>query len=613
MKMLKTILNAALLGVGMMAGAFCVSVSAAPPNVIIVLTDDQGYGDLSCHGNPVLKTPNLDRLHGDSVRLTNFHVSAVCAPTRAALLSGRDHARVGVWTTVGDRAMMFADHKTLADCFAANGYRTAMLGKWHIGAAPPYQPWDRGFHDVLYQPGGVLAATQDWWNNECWNDTYIRNGKPEKVEGYRTDVWFDEAIRWMTERREKEEPFFLYLATPSPHAPHMVPKKYAEPYKAYDDKSLGAKGLVADHYGMIANIDENMGRLDAFLQESGLRENTMVIFMTDNGGTAGVRIWNAGMKGGKGSSFEGGHRVPCFVRWPAGGLSGGRDVDALALHVDWFPTLAELCGLRTPEGWKSDGMSLSPWLKGSTEAFPQRQWIVNCSGGHYYPEPEKSKWHCAVMRGKWRLIGRNWLYDVEADPAQENNVAKEHPELLKEMRAAYEDYWAEVFPNRQDFRPVRIGAPEDGVVKLTSRDWRSTNDEPAYAQGYVRHGKPARGFWVVDAVSDGVYEFELRRWPKEADTPIRSGLPLRKEKFMYFPPGKALPIREARLQVDDAPVEAAAVSLEDKAIRFRLPLSKGQHRIEATFLDEAGETLCGAYYIYMGPTARQSLPLPRTP
>jgi len=426
--------------IGTVLGLACVAESngqsplASSPNVILVMTDDQGYGDLSCHGNPVLKTPNLDKLYQESVRLTDFHVSPVCAPTRASLMAGRDSIRAGIWTTTTDRSMLFAGLPTVAEAFAANSYRTAMYGKWHLGAVPSCRPQDRGFQESLYEPGGMIGMAVEAWGNDVIDPTYQHNGIPKRFKGYRTDIWFKEAMKWMKQRQDKGEPFFAYIATLAPHGPHWVPARYSEPYRHLDNP--GQRRGVADFFGMIANIDENMGRLEAFLQSSGLRENTILVFMTDNGGTAGVRIHNAGMKGRKGSLLEEGHRVPCFVRWPAGGIGGGKDLSPLTSHLDWFPTFVELCGLKNGVPEDLEGFSMAALLRGETDRMPTRYLFQRSDhskvkqGASYRPAREDT----AVLSDQWRFVNDAELYDIHADPGQEHDLAGEHPCQLRRAR-----------------------------------------------------------------------------------------------------------------------------------------------------------------------------------
>jgi arylsulfatase A-like enzyme len=284
------------------------------PNVLLIMTDDQGYGDFACHGNPILKTPNLDRLHAASVRLTNFHVDPTCSPTRSALMTGRYSSRTGVWHTVMGRSLLCRDEVTMADVFTASGYKTGIFGKWHLGGNYPYRPGERGFGEVLtFGGGGAIGNTPDVWGNNYFDDTLRHNARLEKMSGYCTDVFFAAATRFIEEN--KDRPFFCYLPTNAPHAPYNVAERYSKPY--WD---RGVPEQRANFYGMIANIDENVGRLLDRLRELKLEENTLVVFLTDNGTAAGTDAkgggFNAGMRGFKGSEYEGGHRVPCFFRWP---------------------------------------------------------------------------------------------------------------------------------------------------------------------------------------------------------------------------------------------------------------------------------------------------------
>jgi len=373
------------------------------PNVVLVMTDDQGYGDIHCHGNEVIVTPNLDRLHGQSVRLTNFHVDPTCSPTRSALMTGHYSTRTGVWHTIMGRSILGRHETTIADVFSGSGYKTAIFGKWHLGDNYPYRPQDRGFGEVLIHGGGGVGQGPDYWGNNYFDDTYFHNGKEEKFKGYCTDVWFDGALKFI--EANKDRPFFCYIPTNAAHSPYNVAEKYSKPYQ---DK--GVNRSQAAFYGMITNFDENMGRLMKRLKELGLEENTILIFMTDNGTSGG---YAGGMRGKKGS------RVPFFVRWPAGGLEGPGDVDKLSAHVDVLPTLISLCGLKKPKGVKFDGASLAPLLKGKGRRWPDRTLLVH-SQRIEYPE----KWRkSAVMTQRWRLINGKELYDIQADPVQKNNIA----------------------------------------------------------------------------------------------------------------------------------------------------------------------------------------------
>ena len=390
------------------------------PNVILVITDDQGYGDVGVHGNSMIKTPNLDKLHSVSVRLTDFHVDPTCSPTRSALMTGRYSTRTGVWHTIMGRSIMNGSELTIAEVFRSAGYVTSMYGKWHLGDNYPCRPQDQGFDETFCHGGGGVGQTPDYFGNDYFDDTYFRNGKPEKAEGYCTDVWFKEALAFIEKNREK--PFFAYLSTNAPHGPFLVADSYKKPYL-----QNGVQPTMASFYGMITNIDENMGLLLKRLDELKLKDNTILIFMTDNGTAAGAsrrrgnkkagKAWpgfNAGMRGQKGSSYDGGHRVPFFIHWPAGGLHGGRDLDTLSAHIDILPTLAELCGIKHPVAGAPaiDGKSLAPLLKGKEPAWPDRTLFVHSQR----LEQVKKGRNNAVLTKRWRLVNNKELYDITADP-----------------------------------------------------------------------------------------------------------------------------------------------------------------------------------------------------
>lgn len=338
------------------------------PNVIVVMTDDQGYGDLSCHGNPKLKTPEMDKLHSESVRFTNFHVDPTCSPTRGALMTGKYSHRVKVWHTIAGGSYLRASEMTMADIFKASGYRTGMFGKWHLGSNYPYRPMDRGFDEWLGQGDGGTGTLDDWFDNDRVNDHYWHNGEREQRDGYVTDVFFDAAIDFIA---QNDKPFFVYLATYMPHSPHTLPNK------SWTDKY---RSKVSDReayfFAGIERIDWNLGRLRRMLEQSGKAQNTIVIFMTDNGGTAGVNLFNAGMKGHKGSWYEGGHRVPFFIHWPNGKLKYGSDVEDLTAHIDVLPTLIDLCGLTPDRRVDFDGRSFKQQLFQPEMDMPERVLFV---------------------------------------------------------------------------------------------------------------------------------------------------------------------------------------------------------------------------------------------
>ena len=559
----------------MVLSAASTSLAAERPNVILVITDDQGYGEVAAHGNTMIQTPYLDRLHSQSVRLTDFHVDPTCSPTRSALMSGRYSTRTGVWHTIMGRSLMSTGEVTLAEMFRAGGYRTGMFGKWHLGDNYPNRPQDQGFDEVFCHGGGGVGQGPDYWGNDYFDDTYFRNGTPEEAAGYCTDVWFDNALAFI--ERNRQQPFFAYIATNAPHGPYNVAEKYSQPYV---DK--GVPQPMANFYGMITNIDENMGKLMKRLDQWGLDDDTILIFMTDNGSAAGWRAkkgegtwpgFNAGMRDGKGSEYDGGHRVPFFIRWPAGNLSAGRDVDQLSAHVDVLPTLADLCVIALPAGLPRDGTSLVPALRGDADALRDRTLFVH-SQRIEYPE----KWRkCAVMTDRWRLVNGQELYDIEADPGQQKDLAADHADVVGKLREAYEGWWKSLSRVFDGYVRIGIGAEAQPQSLLHAHDWHVTDGGCPWSQSAVRGGQMGNGFWAIDVVRTGTYEITLRRWPEQEPGSIEA--------------------TKARLKIGDfdqqQPLDPAATEAT-----FTVPLAAGPTQLETWLTLENGKTR-GAYFVYI--------------
>jgi len=487
--------------------------TAKRPNVVLVMTDDQGYGDLSCHGNPLLNTPALDALYSSSLRLTNFHVDPTCSPTRAALMTGRYSIRTGVWHTIMGRSILRKDERTMADLFSEAGYSTAIFGKWHLGDNAPYRPQDRGFQEVLIHGGGGIGQTPDAWGNDYFDDTYSHNGKQKAFTGYCTDVWFDGALEFIEANQDR--PFFAYLPTNAAHGPFLVAERYSKPFR-----NKGVPSPRAEFYGMIVNIDENMARLERHLEKLGLADNTILIFMTDNGTAAGMRGsggFNAGMRGTKGSQYEGGHRVPCFIRWPAAGIEGGRDVDQLAAHVDLLPTLIESCRLTAPANLALDGRSLLPLLTGRGTWKPRTLFVDSQRIEH----PEKWR-KSAVMTDRWRLIDGRELYDRQADPGQQRDIAAENKKTVIQLRAEYENWWDDVSVRFDEYVRIELGSAQTESVQLTCHDWHAPIEQVPWNQTHVKQLLPGNGFWAVDVHHAGRYEFTLRTRPLKLAHPLKA-------------------------------------------------------------------------------------------
>ncbi len=554
--------------------------SRRPPNVIIVMTDDQGYGDLSCHGNPVLKTPNLDRLHGQSVRFTNFHVDPLCSPTRSALMTGRYAARTGVWATIMGRSLLRREETTLANVFASAGYRTGIFGKWHLGDNYPFRPQERGFGECLVHGGGGVGQTPDFWGNDYFDDTYFRDGRPEAFRGYCTDVFFREALRFI--ERSRHRPFFLYLATNVPHWPYRAPDAYLQPYRG-----KAASDDMAAFYGMIANFDENMGRLLRRLDDWNLARDTIVVFLTDNGTAAGIARqtdsgfagFNAGMRDPKGSPYDGGHRVPCFLRWPGGGLTGGRDIPHLAAHFDLMPTLIELCKLKPPQGILFDGRSLTPMLAGGVlpPSLQERELVVQVQqrqeNGRWMMDEPRPWIRSAVLTQQWRLIDGAHLYDIQADPGQQDDRAARHPDVVRRLRGVYEQWWQDVSFRFGEFNPIVLGSPREDPARLTCMDWHGP--VVPWNQPMVRELPEANGFWAVEFEREGDYQFTLRHQPAEEEIPLRAAA--------------------AEVEVDGRRV-SASVPEGARSVTLRMRLPRGPARLQ-TRLRERGGAERGAFYL----------------
>ena len=543
------------------------------PNVILVITDDQGYGDLGCHGNKVIQTPHLDKLHQQSIRLTDFHVAPCCTPTRTQLMTGRDAVRTGAWGTTWGRSLPRPDEKMVAEVFKAGGYRTGMFGKWHLGDNYPYRPEDRGFEEVLRHGGGGVGQSPDFWGNDYFDDTYCHNGTWKKHKGYCTDVWFDGAMSFI--EANKGSPFFAYLSTNAPHSPYLVAEKYKKLY-------AGKKNVPnAAFYGMITNIDENMGRLIKKLKDLSLEDNTILIFLTDNGTSAG---FSAGMRGRKGSFHEGGHRVPCFIRWPGGGLAAPGDIDTLAQCQDLAPTLLGLCGLKAPAGVKYDGMDISPLLRGKEQDPSGRMLVVQYSQTTAPPP----KGRATVMTQRWRLVGGRELYDIQADPGQRKNVAAAHPDVVRKLRDHYEKWWRQVSRRFDDVSHIVIGSDRENPSCLTGFDWLGASQRNPWNQGHVRSGHVANGYWAVQVERDGTYEFALRRWPAQVNKPIVAAIA----------GGRAIKATKARLKIADVD-QTIDIAADTVAATFRLKLKAGKTRLQTWLIDDKSKASRGAYFVYV--------------
>lgn len=482
--------------------------------MLFVICDDLALGDLACHGNPHVRTPHLDAVHGQSTRLTRYCSGPVCTPARAALMTGRYPYRTGAIDTYLGRSMLHPDEVTLAEVLRRAGYATCLSGKWHLGDCHPMRPEDKGFAEALYHLGGGLRqpANHDYPDDSYFNPLLMHNGQPQRHDGYCSDVFTDHAISFIEAQRRK--PWFCYLAFNAPHSPFEVDEALAEPYR-----DAGLPEAWARLYAMVENIDTNVGRVLGKLDELGLAEDTVVIFTSDHGPCGSANVdgqprYNAGLRGIKGGVYEGGLRVPCFVRYPKR-IGAGTDVDRIANPIDWLPTLASLCGAtrRVPGDRAIDGVDLTPLLVGEASAsdWPDRELFVQWHRGDV---PRRYR-NCAVItqRYKWCRPGESGvdeLYDVEADPCETMDLSGSMPEHGEAMRAAYDAWFDDVSRTRgqtpaENFAPPRIivGSDASRRVVLSQQDWRSE-------QGEHFMDDTKRGHWLIDVAAEGPYDITVR-------------------------------------------------------------------------------------------------------
>ena len=446
---------------------------AKPPNVVLLLIDDMGHGDIAAHGNPVLNTPNFDQLYNESARLTNFAVSPTCSPTRAALMTGSHEFLVGVTHTISPMNFLDPRAVTIASLFQKKGYKTGIFGKWHLGQIDHYGPWFRGFDETLTVPGDA--------QNSHIDPVLLTNREERKFQGYREDILFRKAMKFIA--ANKDSAFFCYIPTYSPHGPNIAPETYCQPYEGYVNPERPDGEYSACFFGQIANVDENIGRLRSVLDSLGLSDNTLIIAINDNGGTRGVDTFNSGMRGLKTTPWRGGTRAYSFWKWGDHFPAGDRNV--MSGHIDVFPTLAELCELEvTPEVTEQlQGNSLLPVLEDPAAKLDNDRMQITHIGRWSNPEHWRDHKYagCSVRWGNYTLVrhepcedpacgtcmtakrrgidkvrpnytsnsdhyilttpGEWALYDIEADPHQDINIAKDYPDIVQKMSDYYDSWW----------------------------------------------------------------------------------------------------------------------------------------------------------------------------
>ncbi len=577
------------------------------PNIIIVVTDDQGYGEFSINGNPIADTPHIDRLASQGIRFTDFHVAPMCTPTRGQLLTGLDAFRNGAINVSSGRTLLRPELPTIADIFAAADYRTGLFGKWHMGDNFPFRPEDRGFEEAIWFPSSHINSTPDYWDNDYFDDIYIHNTQRRQFHGYCTDVFFDEAMDWMQKQAEVGDNFFTFIALNSAHWPWFVPDEYRQPIRdAMTENPESVTGLsdkrredLVSFLAMGANIDYNMGRLQQFLTDSGLEENTIVIFTTDNGSTFGPEYYNAGMQGKKTTLWEGGHRVPLFLRWPGGNIGGNRSIDELCHIQDLLPTLTEFAGIKNlPKDL--DGISLAPLLRGDVTELEDRMLVINYSRMPHFKVtytgenpaiPRKEG--AAVLWKHWRLLEDRMLFDVSKDLHQDHDVAAQHPEVVAKMRAHLDEWWQGVKDTVLEPQRVIIGDDRENPMLLTACEWLDVFIDQ---QIQVRRGVQANGIWHLKVAQAGTYQLTLSRYPPESGLKLRDAPQEVKVTDGTFVAGPAFDIATARLQIGDHILEKSVYE-DVENISFELSLSKGDTTMQTWFIDPRGEDIVGAYYV----------------
>ena len=495
------------------------------PNVIVIMSDDQGGGDYGFMGNEIIRTPELDVMAKRSGLLTKFYVSPVCAPTRASLMTGRYNYRTRCIDTYVGRAMMDPAEVTIAELLRAADYRTGIYGKWHLGDNYPMRPMDQGFEDSLIHRGGGIGQPSDPIGAEgkYTDPTLIKNGVETPMKGYCTDIYFDGAMDFIEAAAKRKENFFTYIATNAPHGPyHDVPEKLYQEYLKVDFRPIminknpnparlkSETDKLARICAMITNIDENVGRLFRKLDQLGLRENTIVLYLNDNGPNSMRYVGN--MRGMKTHIDDGGVRSPLVFHWPAQ-VKARKTSDILCAHIDLMPTLLDACKVKIPAKLKIDGRSFLPLLTGDNAPWPKRQVVLQSHRGNV---PQLYH-HFALHEEPWKLVhptgfGKESfagepkleLYDLSEDPRQQNNLATHRPKVFQRLKKNYEDWFADVSSSREDnYAPPRIviGTKHEPRSVLTRQDWRHVTGRP--------WGRDSNGFWLLEAPEPGAYEVEV--------------------------------------------------------------------------------------------------------
>lgn len=495
------------------------------PNVILIMTDDQGIGDFGFNGNPYVKTANLDKLASESLNLTNFYVSPVCAPTRASLMTGRYSERTGVYDTYNGGAIMSQEEVTIAEILRDSGYKTGIFGKWHLGDNYPYRPIDQGFDEALVHRGGGIGQPGDYANyfagdSSYFNPVLFRNGKPTETSGYCSDVFSNAAMDFIKGHNSsgEDKPFFVYLSYNAPHTPLQLPQEYYDMYKdiefdvnafAMEDeavKNMSERDIEAAKrvYGMVTNIDDNIGKLMDVLKNEDLEQNTIVVFLTDNGPQQ-VR-YKLGLRKRKSSVYSGGVRVPCLIRYPQK-FQEKRDMNTRLAHIDLLPSILDLCGINQPEHM-IDGLSLINENENAINAFSERTLFFEWGRGF----PVKYR-NFAAISGDYKLVGNTGansdindfeLYHLASDPFEKTNRIEEEVETASGLKRSMDSWYEEIIDekNNNSVLPANIGSDFENPAVLNRNDAKGS--PPPWGRGSVL------GYWDVKILETGNYDVKIQ-------------------------------------------------------------------------------------------------------
>lgn len=552
----------------MAAGVCSTAFAKSTPNVVLILTDNQGYFELGCKGNPYLRTPNIDDFARNGVDFCNFHAENFCSPSRAALLTGRQPMRYGVHNTIGGVSLLSPAELTLAERLKAAGYRTGIFGKWHLGMSHPFHPSRRGFDEVFVHGGGGIGQLEDYAGNRHMNAHFQHNGEWVESSGFSTDVLFDQALQFIAS--SGNTPFFCYIPTPATHFPVQAEPKALARIK---ERGITSEQANLSLLSMIENIDDNVGRMVRRLAELKLRENTLIIFMTDQGvGDRGAAqpVWpQKDRQHDLGNASEGKHRVFCMMQMP--GLTKAGENHALACIRDLCPTILEVCGVEIPSNL--DGRSLVPLLRGADEWSDERLLVMQCPRARV-----REKWkHAAVKQGVWRLVSGGRLYNIEHDSLMENDVSAEHPEIVDRLNRAYDMFWQSLPPEEDVLQRHVLGAVESPSTLLCAMDWREGG--APWNSGALRDGFRGQGEWFVNVARRGRYRVTLGRTMRETPLPIGA--------------------THARVTIGPFGAETS-MSVTDTAAELELELEPGNYRFKTYFQASAEpEQTWGANFAYV--------------